>query len=146
MNRPTTTILSTGPKRYSGFTLIELIITVVIVGIIAAIAYPSYTRNVMKSNRSAAESFMLSLATREEQYLLDSRQYTATVADLLSVPADVGRNYNVTIAIVAAPPSYTITATPIGNQLSADTACGTLTLAQDGTKGVSGSAGVASCW
>ncbi|HJV85912.1 MAG TPA: type IV pilin protein [Noviherbaspirillum sp.] len=146
MNNLTSTAPVIKPQPSKGFTLIELMIAVVIIGIIAAIAYPSYTRNVIKSNRSAAESYMLSLANKEEQFLLDSRQYSATVSDLLTVPADVGRNYTVTITTTSAPPSYTITATPTGNQLSADTACGTLTLAQDGTKGVSGTAGVTGCW
>ncbi|HJV80019.1 type IV pilin protein [Noviherbaspirillum sp.] len=146
MNRKISTIRTTRALSDRGFTLIELMIALAIVGIIAAIAYPSYTRNVTKSNRSAAESFMMSLANKEEQYLLDSRQYTATVTDLLAVPTDVMRNYTVTITTVAAPPSYTITATPTGGQLTSDTSCGTLTLTQDGTKGVSGSAAVSSCW
>ena len=131
---------------HSGFTLIELMVTVVIVAILAAVAYPSYTRYVIKTNRSAAQSFMLGLANKEEQHLLDARQYTSTVTDLMTVPADVSKNYTISIATGSTPPTYTITATPTGSQASNDTECKNLTLTQDGTKGISGTGAVSSCW
>lgn len=129
-----------------GFTLVELMVAVAIVGILGAIAYPSYIDHVVKSNRSAAESFMVTLANKQEQYLLDNRQYTATSTDLSPTPDDVSKHYDITITTVAAPPSYTITATPKGSQSSRDTKCGTLTLTQTGTKGISGTGSVGYCW
>src|SRR3989442_9964736 len=65
-----------------GFTLIELMVTVAIVAILAAIAYPSYTQYIVRANRSAAQSFILSLANKQEQYILDLRQYATTLAPL----------------------------------------------------------------
>ncbi len=120
------------PKRFhamrarrarSGFTLIEVMVVVAIVGILAAIAYPSYQNYVMRANRAAAQQFMMDLSSREEQFLLDARQYTATIgAGGLStaVPAEVASRYNVTIAVnnAAAPPTFTITATAIGSQVN----------------------------
>jgi type IV pilus assembly protein PilE len=66
-----------------GFTLIELMIAVAVVGILAAIAYPSYTAYVVRANRSAAASFLFQLANKEAQYMLDARTYTGTSTDLL---------------------------------------------------------------
>lgn len=135
-------------KTQSGFTLIELMIVVAIATIIAAIAYPSYVQYTIRASRSAAQSFMLNVANKQEQYMLDARQYTddLSVLDLVP-PEEVSSRYTVTIGgIAATPPAYTITATAIGNQASKDTACGNLTLDQAGTKGESGTDTVAACW
>jgi type IV pilus assembly protein PilE len=130
--------------RTRGFTMIEVMIVVVIVGILAAIAYPNYQNYIKRSNRSAAETLMMDLANREQQYLLDNRAYlgggASAVTTLLSpnpVPVEVSKNYDVTIASTAGPPpTFTITATPkAGTTMAGD---GVLTLDQDGTKLVDG--------
>lgn len=132
-----------------GFTLIELMIVVAIVGILAAVAYPSYTSYVIRANRAAAQSFMLEVSSRNERYMLDARGYAPDLTALgMTVPAEVSKNYTVELAADnnAAPPTYTITATPIGRQHSQDTLCGTLTLNQAGTKTEGGSGTVQDCW
>lgn len=103
--------------RFLGFTLIELMIVVTVIAVLAAIGYPSYQDYVIRANRSAAQQFMLNLANREEQYLLDARTYTATIGASglnLTAPPELGSRYTFAVAVTAGPPpTYTITATPI---------------------------------
>lgn len=118
-------------KAKKGFSLIELLVAVAIVGILAAVAIPSYQSYVVKSNRAAAQSFMMDLANREKQYMLDARTYANYSTLGVLPPADVSKHYTFTIATVGTPPSFTITATPFSSQQASD---GPLTLGSDGDK------------
>lgn len=121
--------------RYAkGFTLIELMIVVTIVGIVSVIAIPQYSQYVIRGNRAAAQAFMMDISSREKQYLLDARTYAADLATLtMTAPADVTRNYTLTISAPAGPPpSFTITATPVVGSKQAND--GVLTLNDAGAK------------
>lgn len=118
-----------------GFTLIELMIVLAVGAILTSIAIPYYRNHVTKNNRAAAESFMLNLANKQEQYRLDARTFATSLAALgvAAYPPGVQQNYTVTITN-ATSTTYTITGAPIGSQLAGDTLCGTVTLDQTGAK------------
>jgi type IV pilus assembly protein PilE len=103
-----------------GFTLIELMIAVAVVAILAMIALPTYTAQMVKGRRSSAEAALLDIAQREQQYLLDVRSYSALATLNTTIPVDVSTYY--TIAIVPAagpPPTFTASATPIAGTAQA---------------------------
>lgn len=134
--------------RFSGgFTLIELMIAVAIVAILAAVAYPSYLNQVARSKRGAAQGFMMEVSAAQQRFLLDARQYTATLGAgglAMTVPATVSGGYNVTLAATAT--TFTVTATPQGRQATNDAQCGTLSINQLGVQTASGSGGLTACW
>lgn len=144
-------------SRQRGVTLIELMVVLVIVAILAAIAYPSYTQYTARAKRSAAQSMLLQLADRQQQYFMDNKRYAAALTDLgyASNPIAIGpegeviatgddsRIYQVEIN-AATPTTYTLQAVPQLGQAKMDSDCGTLTYDQTGAKGANGS--VADCW
>jgi type IV pilus assembly protein PilE len=124
----------------NGFTLIELMIVVAIVGILTAVAYPAYRSHVLKSNRASAKAFMQVIANKQEQLFPDQRAYSAAtvIGDFaiapfsLTVPTDVSDYYAVTAAVTTNPPGYTITAAPKSGSVQASD--GNLTLNNKGVK------------
>ena len=131
--------------RRAGFTLIELMIAVVVVAILAAIAYPSYQDHLRKGRRAAAQAFLVEAGSKQQQYLLDARKYavgTDAIKTLnMTVPATVSQFYTITVEPEAptVPPTYRIVATPISGSVQVKD--GALTLAQDGAKTRGGNAG-----
>ena len=128
--------------RCRGFTLIELVIVVSIIAILAAVAYPAYLDQIRKSRRAEAQSFLLAVAARQQQFLLDTRAYAATIAGVgVPVPAHVNTHYTLTVAVTdGPPPTYTVSAVPIAAQ--AYETCGTLSVNQAGAK----TASTGGCW
>lgn len=122
-------------KAQNGFTLIELMIVVAIIGILAAIAFPSYRTYIVRAKRTAAQSQMIDIASREQQFLLADRSY-ADQSKLQSsgyaLPTNVSDNYSYSITLdnTATPPTFAITFTPIGDQ-SSD---GAISLSSEGVK------------
>ena len=126
--------------RARGFTLIELMVVTAVIAILALLGYPSYQRYMQRANRSIAQSYMVEAAGRQQQWMLDTRAYASSLAELQRpVPEKVTGRYTVTLDTQAGPPpGFTITAAPVGAQ--ADDSCGQLRIDQNGVRSPAG------CW
>lgn len=143
-------------RRGRGFTLIEAMIVVAIIGFLAMIAYPSYTNHIRKGKRAEAKAKLLTAAQRQERSYTDNGTYVADLAPLFGLAPttvvysgeanDPGSAYRITVAPAAGGinTGYTLTAMPNGGY--SDTDCGNLTLTSTGVKGKSGSADLSRCW
>jgi type IV pilus assembly protein PilE len=141
-------------RQQNGFTLIELMVTVAIVGILASIAYPAYQDSVTKSRRRDVEGVLLDLSNVMERYFTVNNTYggvagtTATPADtgtpntdIYKIPPGAKTYYTVTISVATAT-TYTLSAAPISTGPQAHDSCGTLGITQTGAKTPT----TAGCW
>ncbi|MGC4027467.1 MAG: type IV pilin protein [Steroidobacteraceae bacterium] len=132
-----------------GFTLIELLIAVTIVGILTAIAYPSYQRHVVKSQRSAAEACLSQYAQFMERYYTTSLTYVGAAPGVLGCAAESGMDANYGFRVEnLGTTTYTAVAQPTAAFALRDARCGSLTLNQRGQRGAgSGSTDdIKYCW
>ncbi|MDH5432952.1 MAG: type IV pilin protein [Gammaproteobacteria bacterium] len=130
-------------KKQFGFSLIELMVVVAIVGILASIAYPSYQNYVIKSKRADAMAALMNAAQAMERYKVNNYNYS--VANLgtvfaTTVPTDGGAAPYYLLSITnVTNKTYTLVAEPTGSMLGKD---GNLTLSHTGAK----TWGAKSCW
>lgn len=131
----------------AGFTLIELMIAVAIVSLLATVALPTYREQMRKSRRAEAQAYVMAVAARQSQFLVDTRAYSDSLVPLgVPMPANVASAYNVSLAASAGPPpTFTVTATPKNDQVNE--ACGTLAIDHGGSKSATkGGTAVQGCW
>lgn len=131
-------------KYGAGFSLIELMITIAIVGILASVAYPSYTQYVKRAARAEAMATLLDAANKQEQYFVDNRVYTTDLS-LLGVAATTENGYFKLSAIVTGN-TFSITATADAGPVKGDLACATLSINEIGVKSSTGTAERDVCW
>lgn len=135
------------PRLQAGFTLLELMIVIAIVGIIGVIAVPSYENSIVKSNRKAATACMLEASQFMERFYTTNLRYDQTAAatpvtvamPTLGCRTDLASSYSIAFQAAPTASAYTIQATPVGRQLAKDTNCLILRIDQTGAKSVTGS-------
>ncbi|MEP1471487.1 MAG: type IV pilin protein [Halieaceae bacterium] len=147
-------------KPASGFTLIEVMIVVAILAILTAIGLPAYQDFVLKSNRTAGRGVLLDVASRQEQYFINNRQYTDSLTDLgyTSDPFYVNNQadrssssggdaiFQIDLTLLTAT-TYTVKAEAISGSVQArDAKCTSFTLSGAGAKTNTGSGSVSDCW
>ena len=133
-------------RRSIGFTLIELMVVVAIVGILAAIAYPSYLDQVRKGRRAEAQALLMELAQRQQNFLMIRRRYASSLQELAyagnggdalnSTLQQVAQSYDIAGLSMgvsgALPPSFNIVLSPLAGSLQAGD--GSLCLANTGAR------------
>ena len=160
MMHPDRTVSSRPPRAAAGFTLIELMITLLVIAILSAIAYPIYEHQIVESRRTEARSALLELAAREERYYATQNAYTTSASQLGytgSWPIDIGTDqmYEMTVPVLQTnPPGFLLTAkvVPGSVQQQQDTTCASLSVDSNGAETSTNSGGTANspepgtCW
>jgi type IV pilus assembly protein PilE len=105
--------------RARGFSAVELFVVLAVIAILTAIAYPSYLSYKVRANRAAAQSLLMDLSNREQQYFIDTKTYSNSLTTLgyppASIPSEVSTYYTVDAPTVNngdTPPTFFVTATP----------------------------------
>lgn len=143
-------IASLIPQRARGFTLIEVMIVLAILGVLLAVALPSYTSYVARANRADARGQMLQVAQFMQRFYAANDRFDQdraptpntnaggerVPASLMRSPADGTQLYQLTV--LATQTAYTVTAVPLAGSKMANDACGAMTLTSSGVRGVTG--------
>lgn len=141
--------------KSKGFTLMELMVVIAIVGVLAATAFPSYNNYIIKSKRAVARGVVMDLVNRQEQYFANNKSYSSALSGLGGLPdpyyingsgEQVSSNgvYQITVEVSGSAPyfAYTLKAAPVSGSTQASDACGTLSLTSEGLR----SADTSNCW
>jgi len=136
-------------KKQHGFTLIELMIAVAIVGILAAIVLPNYTEYVKRASRAEAVAALLDAANKQEQYFVDNREYTTDFTDLGLQSKTENQHFELSITLNGDKNTFKITAKPIAGPVKGDGDCTEMSITDTGLKGAKGTKGGSDndyCW
>lgn len=146
-------VMNCGMRKQVGFSLIELMVTLGILGLLMAIALPGYRTYTLKTNRTDAKISLAQLATLQERYYFMNNSYTDDFADIV-IGATSGQpvlsdeaHYSIALTLTGGGSGWTMVATAVGDQAD-DTTCAKLTQTSLGAKTALTSANAASpdCW
>jgi|DewCreStandDraft_4_1066084.scaffolds.fasta_scaffold155768_2 type IV pilus assembly protein PilE len=127
-----------------GLTLMELLIVMVVIGILAGIAWPSYRAQVVRTTRAEARVALEQARQGLERCFTRFNAYDAGGCEMTFPANTPSGNYRVTVVRDAA--TFTLTATPLGAQAADDPQCATLTLNDRGVRGSTGTGNAQQCW
>ena len=145
-------------RASGGFTLVELMVTLVIGATLLSIAVPAYTSQMRKSRRTEARTALLDLAGREERFMSTNLAYSSVASDVgyAAFPVTVGNGYynvaapQVVAAAANTPATFTLTATPVaGKGQDKDAQCASFSVDSTGKQSSLNSGGTdstATCW
>ncbi len=144
-------ILKKHTKRTKGFSLVELIIVIAIIGLLAAVAIPSYNSYMLQSRRVDATSFLIEVASEQVRFYSEYNRYSDKMSELGFGAADTAESdegfYTVTITTADNNSRYSATAAPMaGSPQLKDVECANFTLNSSAQRTVSGTSTAESCW
>ncbi|MCC2666185.1 MAG: pilE [Gammaproteobacteria bacterium] len=133
-------------QKIQGFSLIELIITLTLIGILTALCLPIYSRHIIEEHRLDAKIALEKLAATLEEYFIAHNSYQGATLDIVKSPSFIAKN-NYQLIITALSNNYfSIAAKPLSQQARQDAACGTLMLNSLGKKAITGIGKLTDCW
>jgi type IV pilus assembly protein PilE len=139
-------------RRTRGVTLMELLVVIAIIGIMAAIAVPTYRKYLIRSNRAEAKIALLQLQTAQEKFYMQNNSFTDNLTAAsptglgLTNVSETGK-YDIRVQLLAGGQEYNATASPhAGGGQTDDQDCASFSINQRGTKQVSGPKGAQACW
>lgn len=136
---------------HRGFTLIEVLIVVAIIGILAAVAYPSYTDYVKRGDRAKAQAALLEASQFMQRYYAANSRYDQDLKgnslDKATIPVNNSSDLAYTLDLAASPTDFTLTMNPKSNGRMNNDKCGSFTIDQTGFKGLkNNTATLKECW
>lgn len=144
---------SVSSRRVHGFTLVEMVIVVLIISVLAAIAYPAYQNHVIKTRREAAKGCLMEMQQFMERYYTTNLRYDQSMTGGIAVAlppcqagTDVTNHYQVALDGAPTRTTYRLRAVPQGRQATVDTYCGTMSINNQGVKAKTGSQTTDYCW